>query len=81
MSIDKLLELNKKQRELLEEYKRSKAIEGCKYHLRRDTVALPKRFMLIDLSTHDIVCFGPIERINSYINLRKGKINHIFIDI
>lgn len=78
--VNAVIRLNNQMTGLLEECKKALSYEHSKYHLFADPGTLPfKRYFLYEIGTGKQLCYGPMERINSFIRIR--NLNHIFIDI
>lgn len=79
--IEKAIKLTKKKVSLLKELKESLKYQDCKYHLVAHTNDLPLRYSLFRIGSQDNLCFGPMEKIESYIRLRNIDKKLIYTDI
>jgi hypothetical protein len=79
--IDKVVDLTNKKVNLLKELKESLKYQDCKYHLVAHTNDLPLRYSLFKIGSQENLCFGPLERIESYIRLRNIDKKLIYTDI
>jgi hypothetical protein len=78
--IQQIKDAQQKLSNLLDEYKTIHESKGKLYHLKVDSIEMSgeKKYYLVQMDTKKVVCYGNIERLKSFLNIRKIKIENIF---